>query len=157
MTKFFSELTKNIFLQKGRIGNVCLDESLVPAQEYTSTVKKLLRVFDNHACIAVNNEQYENILVLTRRSIIKDLGSIKHTTKHIVEGKKNLLGWDDNQYVVIKPIYRVKGELLKITEKSEFGAYWVNNKESIYEAIKSEINNPDSIIELSELLRKLGT
>jgi hypothetical protein len=88
MTKFFSELTKNIFLQKGRIGNVCLDESLVPAQEYTSTVKKLLRVFDNHACIAVNNEQYENILVLTRRSIIKDLGSIKHTTKHIVEGKK---------------------------------------------------------------------
>jgi hypothetical protein len=27
----------------------------------------------------------------------------------------------------------------------------------IYEAIKSEINNSDSIIELSELLRKLGT
>ncbi len=92
MTKFFSELTKSIFLQNGRIGNVRLDESLVSAQEYTSTVKKLLRVFDNHACIVVNNEKYENILVLTKRSTIKDLECIKHVTKHIVEGKKNLLG-----------------------------------------------------------------
>ncbi len=35
--------------------------------------------------------------------------------------------------------------------------YWENNKKSIYETIKSEINNPDSIIELSELLKKLAT
>ena len=143
-------ITKKIFLESGRIVEVDLKGDI--SGNITKVIENGIKA---HKCIAVENYDYETLVVLTRWSDIKikDVGGTKHLVKLLTE--KNYLGFNQEQYAVIRPIWRINKELVELRLHEPSIDYWEEYKERLFELLKGEINNQENIFQLSEVSKNI--